>query len=191
MAQLPFLMVSLVLLLWPRAWREDDSRAPQPEGGSGRVIDAFGLRLPRGLSGRGRLLAGTLVLLATGLGVAAVILFPEVGKAYPPFPTVGWGGARLMAGLLLTAALLLATELFYRGVALFALEERWGVAAIYLLVPIYGLDHVGAPASELVASFFAGALLGHLALRTRSIWPGFIAHTACALAVTATSVLLS
>jgi membrane protease YdiL (CAAX protease family) len=80
-------------------------------------------------------------------------------------------------------ALLLCTELFYRGFALRSVARSWPRAAALIVLPIYVLDHVGAPMPELVGSAAAGLILGQLALVTRSIWPGFAIHVACALAV--------
>ena len=133
-------------------------------------------------------------LLAVGgaaLGLAAAALLPEVRATYPVYRAAINGGLPpLLLSAALTLALILATELFYRGAALQLPARGLGSLAIYLVLPIYVLDHLGAPTVELVGSAAAGALLGHLALGTRSVWPGFAVHACAAVAADLGSVWL-
>ena len=59
--------------------------------------------------------------------------------------------------------------------------------AMFVLLPLMalacGLDHVGAPAAELITSAAGAWLLGWLALRARSVWPGLVMHLALAWSV--------
>lgn len=144
---------------------------------------SWGLARPRLASPGLRWLIRALLPAAVLLGVAAVLWVPGVRESYPVFRAAGCSPGNLLLSGALTLALIAATELFYRGAALFALERGFGRSAVYLLLPIYVLDHVGAPGAELAGSALTGALLGHLALRTRSIWPGLAIHVACALSV--------
>ena len=47
----------------------------------------------------------------------------------------------------------------------------------------YALIHIYKPFPEAVGSIIAGYVLGWLALRTRSIWPGVFVHCSVALAM--------
>jgi hypothetical protein len=133
----------------------------------------------------------SLTLAGIAFGTIAAWLSSDLRSYYPIYQDAGRSAPHLLLGEGLTFALILATELFYRGAPLFLLERHFGRAAVYLLVPIYTLDHLGATPGEFAASALAGLLLGHLALRTRSIWPGLAAHAACALSVDVTAVIVN
>jgi hypothetical protein len=63
------------------------------------------------------------------------------------------------------------------------MHRAFGIRAIFLILPVYVLDHVGAPWPELVGSAFTGIALGWLSLRAKSLWPGFLLHLSFAWAV--------
>ena len=69
-----------------------------------------------------------------------------------------------------------AVEFFFRGFALFRLESRFGLHAITIMVVPYALLHMHKPFAEALASIVAGLVLGLLALKSRSIWPGVLIH---------------
>ncbi len=69
-----------------------------------------------------------------------------------------------------------AVEFFFRGFALFRLESRFGYHAITIMVVPYALLHIHKPFPEALASIVAGLVLGLLALKSRSIWPGVVIH---------------
>ena len=138
-----------------------------------------------------RWLVPALALGGIAFGVAAACLSSDLRSYYPIYRDAGRSVVDLGISEALTFALILATELFYRGAPLFLLERYFGRTAVYLLVPIYTLDHVGATLGELGASALAGVALGHLALRTRSIWPGLAIHAGCAMSVDITSLIVS
>lgn len=73
-----------------------------------------------------------------------------------------------------------AVEFFFRGFALFRLESRFGYHAITIMVVPYALLHIHKPFPEALASIVAGLVLGLLALKSRSIWPGVVIHCAVA-----------
>jgi len=84
-------------------------------------------------------------------------------------------------GLLVVACLVAAVpameELFFRGLLLFGLRARYGdAAAILVSACLFGVSHLNAVAAVYAAT--AGIVLGVLALRTRSIWPGIALHAA-------------
>ena len=74
-------------------------------------------------------------------------------------------------------------EFFFRGPLLFRLQERFGYAAIGMMVVPYALIHIYKPAPEAVGSIFAGLLLGYLALKARTIWLGVALHCGVALSM--------
>lgn len=74
-------------------------------------------------------------------------------------------------------------EYFFRGPLLMKLEQRFGLAAIGMMVVPYALIHIYKPFPEAVGSIIAGLALGYLAIRIRSIWPGVFLHCGVALAM--------
>ncbi|HEX5656874.1 MAG TPA: CPBP family intramembrane glutamic endopeptidase, partial [Polyangiales bacterium] len=68
-------------------------------------------------------------------------------------------------------------ELLFRGLFLFGLERRYGKGfALLVSSSFFGILH-GAPTAAVYATV-AGLMLGALALRTRSVWPGIALHGA-------------
>lgn len=72
-------------------------------------------------------------------------------------------------------------EFFFRGFALFRLESRFGMHAVTLMVIPYALIHIHKPFPEALGAIVAGLVLGTLALKSRSIWPGVLVHCSVAL----------
>ncbi|MGI9316825.1 MAG: CPBP family intramembrane glutamic endopeptidase [bacterium] len=76
-----------------------------------------------------------------------------------------------------------AVEFFFRGFCLFRLERFAGLYAIPLMVIPYALIHIYKPLPEALGSIAGGLILGYLAVKTRSIWPGFFVHCGIALSM--------
>ena len=74
-----------------------------------------------------------------------------------------------------------ALELFFRGWMLAALRRTMGMAAIFVMVVPYCMIHFGKPYLEAHAAIVAGVVLGSLAMRTRSIYAGFMVHITVAV----------
>lgn len=75
-----------------------------------------------------------------------------------------------------------ALEFFFRGFLLFGVEERLGrVNAIAVSTIPYAMVHFAKPFPEALGALIAGAVLGWLALRTRSIAGGVVVHGTIAL----------
>jgi membrane protease YdiL (CAAX protease family) len=69
-----------------------------------------------------------------------------------------------------------ALELFFRGWMLAALRKTLGSAAIFVMAVPYCMIHYGKPYLEAHGAIVAGVVLGSLAMRTRSIYAGFLVH---------------
>lgn len=106
-----------------------------------------------------------------------------VRNAYPVWQDAGSSLPNLLLSCVLVGIVLLSTEVLYRGVALHAMRRALGMRAIFLILPVYVIDHVGAPWPEVVGSAFTGTALGWLSIRTQSLWPGFLLHASFAWAV--------
>jgi membrane protease YdiL (CAAX protease family) len=111
--------------------------------------------------------------------IVVAVSFTDAFQRYYPF--YGYAGESL-GGLLLWEALyavqFVALEFFFRGFMLFSLERYLGVYAVFVMVIPYCMIHFGKPLAETLAAIPAGVVLGALALRTRSIWPGALLHIA-------------
>jgi len=71
----------------------------------------------------------------------------------------------------------LAWEFFFRGFMLFPLARVLGGMNAVLIQTIPScLVHIGKPEGEITGSIIAGIIMGTLALRTGSIWYGWILH---------------
>ena len=71
----------------------------------------------------------------------------------------------------------IAWEFFFRGFLIFGLKDRFGSFNAVLIQTISScLIHIGKPDGETMGSIVFGVALGIVALRTRSIWYGFLIH---------------
>jgi len=71
----------------------------------------------------------------------------------------------------------IAWEFFFRGFLIFGLEKRFGLFNAILIQTISScLIHIGKPDGETLGSIVFGVALGILAVRTKSIWYGFLIH---------------
>jgi len=121
--------------------------------------------------------------LLVGIGWLSGARMDVVRNAYPIWPAAGPELDHLLLSCALSSIVVLSTEVLYRGVALSMVHRGIGWKAAFAILPIYVLDHVGAPWPELVGSAIVGVALGLLAIRFRSMWPGFLLHVGFALAV--------
>ena len=67
-------------------------------------------------------------------------------------------------------------EFIFRGFMLFGLEKKFGLYAVFIQMIPFVLLHNGKPFIESFMAIFGGLFLGYLALRTRSIFYGFLIH---------------
>ena len=152
-------------------------------------IRSYGLRL--GLfRGELRIFAVLLPVIIAGAYLSAGQ--PRFQQTYP-FYTDWLAGSGTVGGLLawwaMYATTFVALEFFYRGflvTAGFDLVRWWAIPA---MAAPYCLLHLDKPLPEMVTSLFGGLVLGVVALRTRSILAGVLAHVTLAVGTDA-SVLL-
>ena len=77
---------------------------------------------------------------------------------------------------LIYMAQFIAIEFFFRGPLLFRLNKLHGTVAIVFMTLPYALVHIHKPFPEALGSIVAGLALGHLSLKSKSIWPGVLLH---------------
>jgi membrane protease YdiL (CAAX protease family) len=75
----------------------------------------------------------------------------------------------------------IGVEFFFRGFLIFALFRTFGWYALLISAVPYVMIHFNKPLPETLGALVAGTILGYLALRTRSIWPGVFVHGGVAL----------
>jgi membrane protease YdiL (CAAX protease family) len=76
-----------------------------------------------------------------------------------------------------------ALELFFRGWILGALRKNFGAGAVFVMAVPYCMIHYGKPYLEAHGALVAGIVLGSLAMRTRSIYAGFLVHITVAFSM--------
>lgn len=129
----------------------------------------------------------------TALLYTALILFmtpflfwaatqPGFLRKYPFIDYAGNDLSIIVVWELVYLARFVALEFFFRGYMLFGLEEKLGTwNAVALSVIPYSIMHFAKPFPEALGSIVAGAVLGFIALRTRTILGGVIVHSSIAL----------
>lgn len=118
-------------------------------------------------------------------GLSLVVVFIAMGilsnqqdfLTYYPFYK---GASRSWFDLLMWEALyfsqFLALEFYFRGFLLDSMRRTMGSAAIFVVAVPYCMIHYGKPYLEAHGAIIAGIVLGSLAMRTRSIYGGFLVH---------------
>jgi membrane protease YdiL (CAAX protease family) len=147
----------------------------------GQSLRSYGLRL--GLF-RGEMRVFAVLLPAIVAGAYLAAGQPRFQETYP-FYTDWTAGRGTVTGLLtwwvMYAGSFVALEFFYRGFLVTAGFRIVGWWAIPAMAAPYCLLHLDKPLPEMVTSLFGGLLLGVVALRTRSILAGVLAHVTLAV----------
>lgn len=152
-------------------------------------LRTYGLRL--GLfRGEARIFAVLVPAIVAGAYLAAGQ--PRFQETYPFYG--GWPGgpgspAALALWWVMYALTFVALEFFFRGflvTAGFRLVSWWAIPA---MAAPYCLLHLDKPTAEMLTSLFGGLLLGVVALRTRSILAGVLAHVTLAVGTDAAVLL--
>jgi membrane protease YdiL (CAAX protease family) len=106
---------------------------------------------------------------------------PDFGNYYPFYK----GSSRSWVDFLSWEAMywlqFFSLELFFRGWMVGALRRTLGSAAIFAMALPYCMIHYGKPYFEAHGAVIAGVVLGSLAMRTRSIYAGFLVHITVAV----------
>lgn len=142
--------------------------------------------LDMGLRGRGffahvKLYALFLVVVAGAMVVVARA--PDFGTYYPFYKLATRSWYDLILWECMYFAQFFALELFFRGWLLGALRPRMGSAAIFVMAVPYCMIHFGKPYLEVSGAILAGIALGSLAMKTKSIYQGFLLHITIALSM--------
>ena len=128
-----------------------------------------------------------LAALAIALPLAFALSFTAGFRhVYPVFAPGVVGGAALAAWLPMFATMLLCVEIFYRGFLLSMLTPALGRYALYVMIVPYALTH--RDLVEALGAVGVGLFFGALALRSRSIWMGWLVHMSVAFAVEAMAI---
>jgi membrane protease YdiL (CAAX protease family) len=107
---------------------------------------------------------------------------PEFQQTYP-FYRHPQGWQDLLMWECLYAAQFFSLEFFFRGFMLHGLKDRFGAAAIGVMVIPYTMIHFAKPLPETLGAVIAGTVLGILSLRTGTIWGGVLIHVAVAISM--------
>jgi membrane protease YdiL (CAAX protease family) len=83
----------------------------------------------------------------------------------------------------------LSLEFFFRGFMIQPLRRIMGSSSIFAMMVPYVMIHFGKPLPECFAAIIAGVVLGTLAIRTRSIWAGFLIHVSVAISMDVAAIL--
>jgi membrane protease YdiL (CAAX protease family) len=106
---------------------------------------------------------------------------PDFANYYPFYKQCSRSWFDLMVWESMYIAQFFALELFFRGFWLVPLRRTMGSGAIFAMCVPYVMIHYGKPYLESAGAFVAGVFLGSLAMRTRSIYSGFLVHMTVAL----------
>ena len=121
--------------------------------------------------------------------VVVVSQNPEFTDYYPFYKSASRSWFDFGAWELLYAAQFFSLEFFFRGFWLKACKRAMGSQAIYAMIVPYCMIHYGKPWLEALAAIVAGIVLGTLAMKTRSIWSGFLIHVSVAISMDVASIL--
>lgn len=152
--------VVIPLLAW-RLWFREDS-----------VLDM-------GLRGRGfRSHLWIYGVCLTGVIVAMLVVArqPEFVSYYPFYKNASRSWFDFLAWESIYFVQFFALEFFFRGWMMAALRPSLGSAAIFAMALPYCMIHYGKPYLETNGALLTGVVLGSLAMRTRSIYAGFLVH---------------
>jgi membrane protease YdiL (CAAX protease family) len=106
---------------------------------------------------------------------------PDFGTYYPFYKNSSRSWWDFIAWESIYFLQFLALEMFFRGWMLGALRKSLGASAIFVMAVPYCMIHYGKPYLEAHGAIVAGIVLGSLAMRTRSIYAGFLVHITVAL----------
>lgn len=140
--------------------------------------------LDMGLRVKGFLSHAWIYLLCLAVVVPAVLIVasaPDFGTYYPFYKLSSRSWFDLLLWEMMYFAQFFALEIFFRGFWLSGLRTSLGSGAIFAMCVPYCMIHYGKPYLEAAGAVVAGIALGSLAMRTKSIYAGFLVHVNVAL----------
>lgn len=154
--------------------------------GAWRILFPNDSILDMGLRGKGFL--RHLWIYAACLSVVLPVMFlvaqqSDFGTYYPFYKKSSRSLFDLLAWEAMYWAQFFALELFFRGWMVGALRRSLGASAIFVMAVPYCMIHYGKPYLEAHGAVIAGVVLGSLAMKTRSIYAGFLLHITVAVAM--------
>lgn len=108
---------------------------------------------------------------------------PDFANYYPFYKQASRSWFDLAAWEAMYFAQFFALEIFFRGFWLSGLRNTLGSGAIFAMCVPYCMIHYGKPYLEAAGAVVAGIALGSLAMRTKSIYSGFLVHVTVALSM--------
>ena len=113
----------------------------------------------------------------------AVSRAPDFANYYPFYKQASRSWFDLACWEAMYFAQFFALEIFFRGFWLSALRTTMGSGAIFAMCAPYCMIHYGKPYLEAAGALIAGIALGSLAMRTKSIYSGFLVHITVAFSM--------
>jgi membrane protease YdiL (CAAX protease family) len=123
--------------------------------------------------------------------VIAASRLPSFVRKYPLYRGAGNSWTEFLVWEMAYALYFVALEFFFRGFMLFTMARYIGAYAIFVMAIPYAMIHFGKPFAETLGSVIAGAALGTLALRTRSIFGGVLIHVTIAWAMDIAAIVVA
>ncbi|AKT39769.1 CPBP family intramembrane glutamic endopeptidase [Chondromyces crocatus] len=148
--------------------------------------------LDMGLRVRGLLSHAWIYGLCLAVVVPAVFIVassPDFGNYYPFYKQSSRSWFDFMVWEAMYFLQFFALEIFFRGFWLSGLRRTMGSGAIFAMIVPYCMIHFGKPYLETAGAVIAGIALGSLAMRTKSIYSGFIVHVTVALLMDVLSLM--
>jgi membrane protease YdiL (CAAX protease family) len=105
---------------------------------------------------------------------------PDFGAYYPFYRSSSRSWYDFLSWEAMYFVQFFALEMFFRGFWLGALRRSMGSGAIFAMVVPYCMIHYGKPFLEANGAIIAGIALGSLAMKTKSIYQGFLVHVTVA-----------
>jgi membrane protease YdiL (CAAX protease family) len=140
--------------------------------------------LDMGLRGRGFLKHLWIYGLCLAIVVPVLLIVahqPDFGSYYPFYKQSSRSVFDFLAWEAMYWVQFFSLELFFRGWMVGALRRTLGSSAIFVMAVPYCMIHYGKPYLEAHGAIVAGVVLGSLAMRTRSIYAGFLLHISVAV----------
>lgn len=140
--------------------------------------------LDMGLRAGGLLKHAWIYLLCLAVVIPATIIVasqPDFGNYYPFYKKASRSWWDLGAWEIAYILQFLGLEIFFRGFWLSGLRKSLGSGAIFAMCVPYCMIHYGKPYMETCGAVVAGIALGSVAMRTKSIYSGFLVHVTVAL----------